>query len=101
MAAFSFRVDFPFDGTSAFLQNDKMYYAVHVISFSVWAALSTISLSLNINITVIVHMPHVVSLGGLYYTLYYCHERFQSPVTKLEMHNSTFDTKVKYTFFFF
>lgn len=67
MAAFSFGVDFPFDGTGAFLQNDKMYHTCHVISSSVWAALSTISLSLNINISVIVNMPHVASLGGLYY----------------------------------
>lgn len=68
MAEFSVRVDFPFDGTSAFLQNDKMYYTVHAISFNVWAALPTISLSLNINITVIVYMPHVDLLGGLYHT---------------------------------
>lgn len=66
VAEFSFRMDFPFDGTSAFLRNDKMYYTVHAI-LSMFE-LPTISLSLNIRITVIVRMPHVDLLGGLYHT---------------------------------
>lgn len=44
-----------------------MYRDVHDISPpSVWAALSTISLSLNINIAVMLYQPNEVSLGGLH-----------------------------------
>ena len=72
-AVFSFRVDFPFDGSSAFPHHDKMSLYCK-ISGRVRSVLCTISLSLSIDITVIVHMPHVASLGGPYHAhiIIYC-----------------------------